>query len=35
MFANIDEVKNQLPPDASKFHLENLDDELVNLNEII
>ncbi|CAD8124398.1 unnamed protein product [Paramecium sonneborni] len=35
MFANIDEVKNQLPPDSSKFNLDNLDDEQLNLNQII
>ncbi|CAD8045123.1 unnamed protein product [Paramecium primaurelia] len=35
MFANVEEVKNQLPPDSSKFNLDNLDDEQINLNQII
>ncbi|CAK65573.1 unnamed protein product (macronuclear) [Paramecium tetraurelia] len=35
MFANIEEVKNQLPPDSSKFNLDNMDDEQLNLNQII
>ncbi|CAD8206361.1 unnamed protein product [Paramecium octaurelia] len=35
MFANIEEVKNQLPLDASKFNLDNNDDEQLNLNQII
>ncbi|CAD8108660.1 unnamed protein product [Paramecium primaurelia] len=35
MFANIEEVKNQLPADSSKFNLDNQDEEQLNLNQII